>query len=112
VADIEKTIKELKDGLDFKIFDNTCVLLEVSTVSDVLELLKKQQKQIEEYEIQMGGLKERLEMSGLSGVPILQCYGSDNHICPNCSLVLDEVRDAYCPSCGMEMRWSEVDDDD
>ena len=78
----------------------------------VFELLKKQQKQIEEYEIQIGGLKERLEMSGLSGVPILQCYGSENHICPNCLLVLDEARDAYCPSCGMEMRWSEVDDDD
>ena len=46
MADIEKTIKELKDGLDFKIFDNTCVLLEVSTVSDALELLKEQPKWI------------------------------------------------------------------
>lgn len=40
MADTEKTIKELKDGLDFKIYDSTCVLLEVSTVSNALELLK------------------------------------------------------------------------
>ena len=42
MADIEKTIKELKDGLDFKIYDRTCVLLDVSTVSNALELLKEQ----------------------------------------------------------------------
>ena len=44
MADIEKTIKELKDGLDFKIYDSTCVLLEVSTVSNALELLKDRPK--------------------------------------------------------------------
>ena len=46
MADIEKTIKELKDGLDFKIYDNTCVLLGVSTVSNALELLKVQQPRV------------------------------------------------------------------
>lgn len=28
-------------------------------------------------------------------------------VCKNCSLVLDEGRDNYCPSCGTEIAWSE-----
>ena len=28
-------------------------------------------------------------------------------VCPNCSLVLDEGRDDYCPSCGKEIAWDE-----
>jgi predicted RNA-binding Zn-ribbon protein involved in translation (DUF1610 family) len=35
-------------------------------------------------------------------------------VCPNCSLVLDEGRDDYCPSCGKEIAWDEyyVHEDD
>ena len=28
-------------------------------------------------------------------------------VCPNCSLVLDEGRDDYCPSCGKGIAWDE-----
>ena len=28
-------------------------------------------------------------------------------VCPNCSLVLDEGRDSYCPSCGKRIAWVE-----
>ena len=28
-------------------------------------------------------------------------------VCPNCSLVLDEGRDNYCPSCGKRIAWIE-----
>ena len=46
MADIENVIKALKDGLDFKIYDNTCVLLQVCDVYNALELLKEQQAEI------------------------------------------------------------------
>lgn len=28
-------------------------------------------------------------------------------VCTNCSLVLDEMRDDYCPSCGKRIAWNE-----
>jgi len=28
-------------------------------------------------------------------------------VCPNCSLVLDEMRDDYCPSCGKRIAWND-----
>ena len=28
-------------------------------------------------------------------------------VCPNCSLVLDELQDDYCPSCGKRIAWGE-----
>ena len=35
-------------------------------------------------------------------------------VCPNCSLVLDEGRDDYCPSCGKQIAWAEyyIDEDE
>lgn len=43
---LTETINALKEGLDFKLYDNTCVLLTVKTVSNALELLKEKQPKI------------------------------------------------------------------
>lgn len=51
---------------------------------------------------------DKLQTRGTWGIPSRQSYGSKSYVCPNCSLVLDEARDSYCPSCGTEILWNEV----
>ena len=58
MADIEKVIKALKDGI--KIYDNAFVLLTATTVSDAIELLKEQQPRVLSYD----------EMKTMIGKPV------------------------------------------
>lgn len=44
----------------------------------------------------------------VEGVTPKYNYTLARFTCPNCSLVLDEGRDDYCPSCGCLMKWDEA----
>lgn len=46
--------------------------------------------------------------------PVIPGYSlmGKHFICPNCSLVLDEIRDYYCPSCGKKIAWDKTDSEE
>lgn len=45
-------------------------------------------------------------------IPRRKSYGSKEYVCPVCLSLLNEVTDSVCPSCGREMAWDKVKDDE
>lgn len=45
----------------------------------------------------------------VESLPIAPIFSPEfkHYVCPKCSLVLDEGRDNYCPSCGKKIKWDE-----
>lgn len=68
-----------------------------AVLESVMDLLSSQQAEIE-------------RLKGKPVVPKQQSFGNRNYVCPVCSLVLDEARDTFCPSCGTEIAWIEIEE--
>ena len=85
--DKEKLMKEFEEICGY-----TMRPYEFHVLNDVLAMLKEQ---------------EVVE-------PLLPLFNkrTKHFVCPNCSLVLDEMRDHYCPSCGKRIAWDEYEDED
>ena len=60
----------------------------------------------EEYTVDITNVLMIKNSKTVTVVPSYSKMGK-HFVCPNCSLVLDEGRDDFCPKCGSKVNWSE-----
>ena len=60
----------------------------------------------EEYTVDITNVLMIKDGETASVVPSYSKMGK-HFVCPSCSLVIEEIRDNYCPSCGTKIDWDE-----
>ena len=61
----------------------------------------------EEYTIDIGNILKIVNAERVDSVVPLYSERGKHFVCDNCSLVLEEGRDDFCPQCGVKVNWSE-----